>query len=58
MILVVNDTFGKIGGSIRVYDGTGYLLLFGPEKYDANHNKISYFIKQIKVLHMLLFIIL
>ena len=27
--------FDKIDGSIRVYDGTRYLVLFGPENYDA-----------------------
>ena len=27
--------FDKIDGFIRIYDGTIYLVLFGPEKYDA-----------------------
>ena len=27
--------FDKIDGFIRIYDGTGYLTLFGFEKYDA-----------------------
>ena len=27
--------FDKVDGLIRVYDRTRYLLLFGPEKYDA-----------------------
>ena len=29
---------------IRVYDGTRYLVLFGPEKYDSTDNRISYLI--------------
>ena len=31
---------------IRVYDGTRYLVLFGPEKYDAIYNRIRYLIIQ------------
>ena len=31
---------------IRVYDGTGYLVSFGPEKYDAICNRIILFISQ------------
>ena len=27
--------FNKLDGFIRVYDGTTYLVLFGPGKYDA-----------------------
>ena len=27
--------FDKIDGFIRIYDGTRYLVLFGPGKYDA-----------------------
>ena len=27
--------FDKIDGSVRVYDGTRYLVLFGSEKYDS-----------------------
>ena len=29
---------------IRVYDGTRYLVLFGPEKYDSTYNRIRYLI--------------
>ena len=38
--------FDKIDRFIRVYDGTRYLVLFGPEKYDAIYNRIRYFISQ------------
>ena len=36
--------FDKIDGLIRIYDGTTYLVLLGPEKYDAIYNKIRYLI--------------
>ena len=36
----------KVGGFIRVYDGTRYLVLFGPEKYDTICNRIKYLISQ------------
>ena len=36
--------FNKIGGFIRVYDGTRYLTMFGSEKYDAIYNGIRYLI--------------
>ena len=32
--------FDKIDGFIRVYDGTGYLVLFRSEKYDFIYNTI------------------
>ena len=32
--------FNNLDGFIRVYDGTKYLVLFGPEKYDAIYNRI------------------
>ena len=38
--------FDKINGSIRVYDGTRYLVLFGPENYDAIYNRVRSFICQ------------
>ena len=31
----------KIDRSIRIYDGTRYLVLFGPEKYGTTYNRIS-----------------
>ena len=31
-----------MNGLIRVYDSIKYLVLFYSEKYDANHNEISY----------------
>ena len=34
-------TFDKIDGFIKVYDVTRYLVLFGPERYDASCNKIK-----------------
>ena len=34
----------KIDGSIRIYDETRYLNLFGSEKYEAIHNRIRYLI--------------
>ena len=36
--------FDKIDGAIRIYDGTTYLILFVPEKYDAIYNRIRYLI--------------
>ena len=37
--------FDKVDGFIRDYGGTKYLVLFGPEKYDAILDRIRYFIK-------------
>ena len=34
--------FDKIDGFIRIYDRTRYLVLFGPEKFDAIFNRIRY----------------
>ena len=34
--------FDKIDGFIRIYDGNLYLVLFGPEIYDAIYNRIRY----------------
>ena len=36
--------FGKIDGFIRIYDGSRYLVLFGPEQYDAIYNRIRYLV--------------
>ena len=36
--------FNKIDGSVRVYDGTRYLLSFGSEKYDFIYDRIRYII--------------
>ena len=36
--------FDKIDGFIRIYDGIKYLTLFGSQKYDAIHNRITYLI--------------
>ena len=40
--------FNKIGGFIRVYNGTRYLVLFGPEKYGSFYSRIRYLIGQLK----------
>ena len=37
--------FNKVDGFIRDYDGTKYLVLFSPEKYDAIFDRIRYFIE-------------
>ena len=34
--------FDKIDGFIKIYDPTGYLLLFGHEKYDVIYDEIRY----------------
>ena len=34
--------FDEIDGFIKIYDPTGYLLLFGHEKYDAIYDEIRY----------------
>ena len=31
----LNVRFDKIDGFIRIYNGTGYLVLLGPKKYDS-----------------------
>ena len=36
----------KVDGSIRVYNGTRYLVLFGTEKYNAIYNRIRYLISE------------
>ena len=36
----------KVDGFIRVYNGSRYFLLFGPEKYDAIYNRIRYLVSQ------------
>ena len=38
--------FDVADGFIRVYDGTRYLVLFCPEKYDVSYNRIRYLISQ------------
>ena len=37
--------FNKVNGFIRDHNGTKYLMLFGPEKYDAIFDRIRYLIK-------------
>ena len=36
----------KVDRFIKVYDGTRYLILFGPEKYDVIYIRIRYLISQ------------
>ena len=36
--------FDNVYEFIRVYDGTKYLVLFAPEKYDSTYDTIRYFI--------------
>ena len=38
--------FNKVDELIRIYNGTRYLVLFGPEKNDAIYNRIRYLISQ------------
>ena len=40
----MRSRFDKIDGFVRNYDGTRYLVLLGPEKYDAIYNIIRYLI--------------
>ena len=42
----LNIRFDKIDWFIKVYDGTRYSELFGPEKYDAIYDRIRYLISQ------------
>ena len=37
--------FDKVDGLIRVYDGTGCSVLFGPEKYNTTYDRIRYLIR-------------
>ena len=37
--------FDKIDGFIKIYDGTRYLVLFGPERYDI-YDRIRYLIRE------------
>ena len=38
--------FGEIDGFIKIYDGIRYLVLLGPEQYDAIYNSIRYLISE------------
>ena len=44
-IQLVRIMFNKVNGFIRDHHGTKYLMLFGPEKYDAIFDNIRYLIK-------------
>ena len=39
---LVRIRFNKIDGFIKIYDGTRYLVLFGPERYDAIYDRTRY----------------
>ena len=47
----VSIRFDKIGGFIKVYDGTKYLALFGPEIYVGICDRIRYLISLISLLY-------
>ena len=38
--------FNKVEGFIRIYDGSRYLVLFGPGKQHAMNNRIRYLVNQ------------
>ena len=38
--------FNEVDRNIRVYDGTRYIVLFRPEKYDVIYNRIRYLVSQ------------
>ena len=38
--------FHKVDRFVRIYDGTKYLVLFRPEKYDAIYSRIVCLIRQ------------
>ena len=38
--------FDKIDGFIKIYDGSRYLVLFGPERYDEIYDWIKYIISE------------
>ena len=38
--------FDEIDGFIKIYDGIRYLVLLGPEQYDAIYNSIRYLISE------------
>ena len=46
------QNFVKADRFIRIYEGTRYLLLFGPKKYNVIYDRIRYLISQKKVLHV------
>ena len=38
--------FDKIDGFIKIYDGSRYLVSFGPKRYDAIYDTIIYLISE------------
>ena len=49
--------FDNVKVFIRVYNGTRYLILYGPGKNDAIYNKNNYLISQKKELNVLFILI-
>ena len=49
--------FDKIDGLIGIYDGTKYLVLLCPDKYDASCNRIRYLVS-LKVTSHVFFLII
>ena len=39
-------SFDKIDGFIKIYDGTRYLILLSPERYDAIYDRIGYVVSE------------
>ena len=39
-------SFDKIDGFIRIYGGNKYLVLYGPEKYDAIYDRMRLYVKK------------
>ena len=39
-------SFDKIDRFIKIYDGTRYLILLSPERYDAIYDRIGYVVSE------------
>ena len=40
--------FDKLDGFIKIYDGTRYIVVFDPKRYDAIYNRIRYLVSKKK----------
>ena len=38
--------FGNVDGFIRIYDGTRYLVLFDPERYDGIYKRNKHIVSE------------
>ena len=38
--------FDKLDGFIKIYDGTRYVVVFDPKRYDAIYNRIRYLVSK------------